>query len=198
MLAVCWSHEVIMKISSLLRTPTIVAAVGIGLAVRPNSLASLMFNGADSRAVLDGQFLDGGEYSNYTFNLWIKPTTLGPSTLLGKAQYWKEWGLNLESDGGLSIGGAWEDHYWGSDPIGSIEIGAWQNIGLSVQDGTASFYHNGALLGTRTVQNPIDFTGSTFGGPLLDAPMAIGYADSGTTPDYRFFNGLIYGITVWD
>ena len=27
--------------------------------------------------------------------------------------------------------------------------------------------------------------------------MCIGYSDSGTTPDYNFFNGLIYGIKVW-
>ena len=27
--------------------------------------------------------------------------------------------------------------------------------------------------------------------------MCIGYSDSGTTPDYHFFNGVIYGIKVW-
>ena len=180
--------------------PALFASVAINLAVSLNSNASLMFNGADSRAVLDGSFLDGGEQSDYTFNLWIKPTTLGQnSTLLGKSEYWKEWGIVLEADGGLRLGGAWPYYYWGSPTAsGSVTVGTWQNIGVAVNDGSAYFYVNGTLVGLEAVQNPLSFFGSTVGGPLLDATMSIGHADSATTPDYHFYNGLIYGITVWD
>jgi hypothetical protein len=58
---------------------------------------------------------------------------------------------------------------------------------------------NGTLVGTEAIQNPIDFYGQypDASAPSLDAAMAIGYTDSGTTLDYNFFNGLIYGIKVW-
>jgi hypothetical protein len=58
---------------------------------------------------------------------------------------------------------------------------------------------SGSFVGTEAVQNPIDFNADypNPSGPSLDADMAIGYTDSGTTPDYNFFNGLIYGIKVW-
>jgi hypothetical protein len=60
----------------------------------------------------------------------------------------------------------------------------------------ATFYVNGLQAGTENVQSPISFNAVNSGGSL-DAVMCIGYSDSGTTPDYNFFNGLIYGIKVW-
>ena len=59
--------------------------VGLGLAVTPHSRASLLFNGSSSKAVLDGSYLDGTTHSNYSFEVWIKPFSLG-GTLIGKME----------------------------------------------------------------------------------------------------------------
>jgi hypothetical protein len=164
--------------------------------------ASLLFNGTSSKAVLDGSYLDASTHSNYTFEVWIKPYSLPPTyvgTLIGKTEDWKEWSLDIEANGGLQFRGAWPNYYWGTTTAaGSITTNKWQHICCAVTNGQASFYVNGNLVGTESVQNPIDFAGSLSGCSLGDAPMAIGYSDSCTTPDYNFFNGLIYGIKVWN
>ncbi len=76
--------------------------VAIWFVATPLSNASLQFNGSNSKAVLDGNYLDGTTHSSYTFEVWIKPFSLG-GTLIGKAQYWKEWLLDNTPDGGLSL-----------------------------------------------------------------------------------------------
>lgn len=175
---------------------------GFGLAKPAHSNASLVFNGVNSESVLDGSYLDGGNHTAYTFDLWIKPTTLG-GTILGKSEYWKEWTLDTMTDGGLMLRGAWPYNYWGSE-VGpnSIKAGVWQNIACSVNNGQAAMYVNGILVGIETVQSPISFRADAsigidpyFG---INGVMQIGCSDSGTTPDYSFFNGAIYGIRVWD
>ena len=182
-----------MKNIKLLLAAAIVTMVGLTASLQTK--ASLSFNGTNTKAVLDGYYLDGTTHSNYTFEVWIKPYTLG-GEIFGKSLYWKEWTLDTASDGGLMFRGAWPSYYWGTETAqGSITTNIWQHVCCAVTDGQASFYVNGTFVGTEVVQNPIDFA-SQMGG-TLDGPMNIGYADSGTTPDYNFFNGLIYGIKVW-
>ena len=163
--------------------------------------ASLSFNGTDSKAVLDGTYLDATTHSNYTFEVWIKPYSLPHGLcLFSKTEYWKGWDMTVLADGGLIFEGSWPYFYWGSETAaGSITTNKWQHVCCAVTNGQASFYVNGNLVGTETVQNPIDFYAEypSASAPSLDAAMAIGYSDSGTTPDYNFFNGLIYGIKVW-
>ena len=175
--------------------------VGLGLAIASKANASLQFNGSNSKAVLDGSYLDATTHSNYTFEVWIKPYNLG-GTLLGKTEYWKDWTLDTISDGGIRLRGTWPNYYWGDSQeagAGSITTNVWQHVCCAVTNGQASFYVNGTLVGTEAVQNPIDFYGQypDPSAPSLDAAMAIGYTDSGTTSDYNFYNGLIYGIKVW-
>ena len=160
--------------------------------------ASLLFNGTNSKAVLDGNYLDGLNHSNYTFEVWIKPFAYTSGHIFGKSEYWKEWSLAFTGPTrGLIFGGAWPSYYWGSEAAtNSITTNVWQHICCAVSNGVATFYVNGLQAGTENVQNPISFRASA-DAPWLDAVMFIGYADSGTTPDYNYFNGLIYGIKVW-
>jgi hypothetical protein len=163
----------------------------------------LRFNGSNSKAVLDGSYLDGSTHSNYSFEVWIKPFSLSSGNdinLLGKNEYWKGWWLSITPNNGLYLGGSWPYYYWGSGVgTNSLTTNVWQHVCCSVTNGQASFYINGKLIGVEAVQNPIDFLAvyPDSSAPQLDAAMAIGYGDSGTTPDYGFFNGLIYGIKVW-
>jgi hypothetical protein len=187
-----------MKTSRI--TSLLFSALGLFLAV--NSNASLYFDGVDSKAVIDGSYLDGSTHENYTLNVWIKPATLG-GVLFGKTEYWKEWSLDIAPDGGLNLRGAWPYYYWGTE-VGqdSIKTGVWQNVACAVNNGQASLYVNGELVGAEAVQNPISFRADASIGidPRygVDGVSHIGYADSGTTPDYNFFNGLIWGIRIWD
>jgi Concanavalin A-like lectin/glucanases superfamily len=173
-------------------------AVGLAVVATTPANASLQFDGSTSKAVLDGSYLDGTTHSAYTFEAWIKPSILG-GTLIGKTEFWKEWTLDTEPDGGIMLRGAWPNYYWGQETAaGSITTNVWQYVCCAVTDGLASFYVNGSLVGTETVHDPIDFAASTGGGSSFDGTMSIGYTDSGTTPDYNFFNGLICGIRVWN
>lgn len=166
--------------------------------------ASLQFNGTNSKAGMDGNYLDGALHSNYTFEVWIKPFTYTHGLLFGKSEYWKEWGLYFTGPTrGLVFAGAWPNYYWGTEAAtNSITTNVWQHICCAVTNGVATFYVNGLQAGTENVQNPISFNASTNIGMMppygCDTVSAIGYADSGTTPDYDFFNGLIYGIKVWN
>jgi hypothetical protein len=189
-----------MKITNQLHNGCLIL-VALGLGITQHLNASLQFNGSNSKAVLDGSYLDGSTHSNYTFEVWIKPYSLGGTTI-GKTEYWKEWTLDTESDGGLSFRGAWPNYYWGTETAtNSVTTNKWQHICCAVANGQASFYVNGGFVDTEAVQNPIDFYASTNtgGSPQYpwDGVMMIGYTESGTTPDYNFFNGLIYGIRVW-
>lgn len=173
--------------------------VSIGANVLTAS-ASLRFNGTDSKAVLDGHYLDGGTHSAYTFEVWVKPYTLKEANILGKTEYWKAFWISTFPDGGVYLAGEWPYFYWGTKTaVGSLTTNVWQHICCAVTNGTASFYVNGIAVGTAPVHDPISFNPQYPSGsaPSLDAGMSIGYADSGTTPDYAFFNGLIYGIKVW-
>jgi hypothetical protein len=51
--------------------------VALGLGITQYSSASLQFNGSNSKAVSDGNYLDGSTHSNYTFEVWIRPYSLG-------------------------------------------------------------------------------------------------------------------------
>jgi len=175
--------------------------VGLGLATTVQTKASLRFNGSNSKAVLDGSYLDASTHSSYTYEVWIKPFSLG-GTLIGKMEYWKAWTLDTTSDGGMLLTGSWPNYYWGTKVAsGSLTTNVWQHVCCAVTGGQASFYVNGVLVGTETVQNPISFNASTNIGMMppygCDGVMSIGYTDSGTTPDYNFFNGIISGIKVW-
>jgi len=57
--------------------------VGLGLAVTPHAKASLLFNGTNSKATLDGSYLDAGTHSDYTFEVWIKPYSAAGGELFG-------------------------------------------------------------------------------------------------------------------
>ncbi len=186
----------------LIKGTRTVALLMLGLATTTQTYASLLFNGANSVAVLDGSYLDGGTHANYTFDLWIRPNALG-GTLIGKTEYWQEWTLDMTANGGLMFRGAWPYNYWGTEVgQGSLEVGSWQNIACAVDNGQASFYVNGSLVGVEAVQDPISFRADASIGMSpsygVNGVMMIGYTDSGTTPDYNFFNGAIYGIRVWD
>ena len=189
-----------MKINRTVLTVAVLI-VGLGLATTVQTSASLRFNGSNSKAVLDGSYLDASTHSSYTFEVWIKPFSLG-GTLIGKMEYWKAWTLDTTSDGGMLLIGSWPNYYWGTEVAGgSLTTNVWQHVCCAVTGGQASFYVNGGLVGTETVQDPISFNASTNIGMMppygCDGVMCIGYTDSGTTPDYNFFNGLIYGIKVW-
>jgi hypothetical protein len=188
-----------MKYRKTLRTVSMLI-FGLALATTAQTYASLRFNGSNTKAVLDGSYLDGNTHGNYAFEMWIKPFSLG-GTLIGKTESWKDWTLDTMVNGGLRLRGTWPNYYWGDQEVGagSIKANVWQHVCCSVADGLASFYVNGYRVGTESVQNPIDFYGQypNSSAPSLDAAMAVGYTDSGTTPDYNFFNGLIYGIKVW-
>jgi len=180
------------------RVSTLMLIIGLGSALMPDANASLQFNGSNSKAVLDGVYLDGAVHSDYTLEMWIKPAALG-GTLIAKTLAWKEWSLDTSTDGGVMLRGAWPNFYWGTfTGVGSIKPNVWQHISCGVTKGEATFFVNGKLVGTAPVHDPLDFAASTIGGPSLDSTMSIGYTDSGTTPDYNFFNGLIYGIRVWN
>ncbi|MEI7733405.1 MAG: LamG-like jellyroll fold domain-containing protein [Verrucomicrobiota bacterium] len=193
------NNQINMKLSKITKMVSLLI-VGLGLVATVPSNAALRFNGTDSKAVLDGYYLDGTTHSSYTFEVWIKPFSLGSEAcLFSKALYWKDWSLTIRPDGGLGFLGSWPNYYWGTGTAtGSITTNLWQHICCAATNGQMSFYVNGRFVGTEIVQTPIDFASSASGGPVLDAPMAIGYGDSGTTPDFAFFNGLIYGIKVWN
>jgi len=188
--------------SDITRIAAALLAVGIGLALTPHAKASLLFNGSNSKATLDGNYLDGTDHSNYTFEVWIKPYSTGGGEVFGKTDYWDEWDLTVLPEGELCFEGSWPYYYWVTETaVGSITTNEWQHICCAVTNGQASFYVNGNLVGTEAVQNPINFYASTNIGAMapysFDGLMPIGYADSGTTPDYNFFSGLIYGIKIW-
>ena len=123
--------------------------VGLCLAITPKANASLLFNGSNSKAVLDGSFLDATTHSNYTFEVWIKPFTLGEAEIFGKTEYWKEWNLIIKADGGLEFWGAWPSSYWGTEVApGCITTNVWQHVCCAVTNGQASLYVNGNPVGT--------------------------------------------------
>jgi hypothetical protein len=59
------------------KSPRTVASliVGIVIAVTLQSNAALLFDGTDSKAVLDGSYLNGSTNSNYTFEMWTLALT---------------------------------------------------------------------------------------------------------------------------
>ena len=174
--------------------------VGVGLATTAQTNASLRFNGSDSRATINGNYLDGKTHSNYSLEVWIKPFDAGREEyIFSKDNYWDFWVLGISPANGLEFLGAYPYSYW-SCYVGTncLTTNVWQHICCAVSNGEGSFYVNGQLIGTGAVYSPLDFAASIATGcPYGDGLAAIGYGDSCTTPDYAFFNGLIYGIKVW-
>lgn len=174
--------------------------VGLGLTTTPKANASLQFNGSNSKAVLDGNYLDGTTHSNYTFEVWIKPFDTGKEEyIISKNNYWNFWVLGTTPANGLELVGAYPYNYW-SCYVGTncLTTNVWQHICCAVSNGEASFYVNGKPIGTAAVYSPLDFAASIATGcPNGEGLAPVGYGNSCTTPDYAFFNGLIYGIKVW-
>lgn len=187
-----------VRTSNLVRLATLATGLaGAVLLASQTVRGSLEFNGMNSRAVLDGHYLDGGEYNEYTLEAWIKPYSRRGGQIIGKAEFWKDWWLAFDENGAIQFGGAWPYQYWG-EPVGagSITTGRWQHVCISVNRSNGEYFVDGKLVGkSTTIQSPLSFASQN--GGALDGPMCIGYADSGTTPDYAFYHGLIYGIRVW-
>jgi hypothetical protein len=182
------------------------ALAGLSCMVNPTH-AALRFNGSNSKAVLDGTFLGGAVTSNYTFEVWIKPFAHPNGTIIGKnteaAKAWSLCVFGIEPDIGVFFSGQWPNYMYFLEATNYMTTNVWQHLCFTATNAVETFYINSMPGGTFDFGTPISFNGATNLGIVtppygFDGVMSIGYSDEGGAPDVSYFNGLIYGLRIWN
>lgn len=149
----------------------------------PNTSISL--NGSNKVSISSSNAIPTGN-TNYTIELWVKPTILaGSSGLVG----WGNWGSSHQVNS-FRFNGSTElrNDWWGNDlsvSIPNVLDGNWHHVAVSYNGSTRSIYFDGVLRGS---DNP---------GNGINVPYNSNF-ELGTYANTNFYNGSMDEIRIWN